>query len=508
MSAVSLDRLATSGQRLSYYRFRHWLVQRSVYRSLDAVERARLHEATGRALEAIHAPSVPPALAPELARHFETAGMPLDAVRYHLQAGRWAARLVAYDDAIAHLERGLALMGGLPPSSERLSLELALCLALIVPASMQGGWQAPAFRSSLERLADLTQHPDLRDDPQRLDALTVLATGAAWSADPKRGRQVGEQLLDLVQGLPGGDRQALMLAHCVLGQSDGLQGRLVDACEHLGQALTLHSAEEDRGLALLFPGGPEVTGWTVLGLALWLLGYADQGRAALQQAVACAQEIGQPSSLAFAHLTAAFTHLLLGGDEATVQDHVQALRSLDKAGSVYGAWARLLAGAAPGPVSGQATGADPILQAAASGAGQAGQLLMEAQGLVRVGQAERAMAALDQAKTWIERTGMRMLEAEVWRVRGETWLLPGAGALAAAPGDMAEASFRRAQEVARGQQAHWLELRAAVSLARLWQSQGRRADAHDLLVTVYTWFTEGFDAVDLLEAKNLLEQLA
>lgn len=370
-----------------------------------------------------------------------------------------------------------------------------------IEASMQGSWQAPAFRCSLERLADLTQHPDLRDDPQRLDALTVLATGAAWSADPERGRQVGEQLLDLVQGLPRGDRQALMLAHCVLGHSDGLQGRLLDACEHLGQALTLYSAKEDGGLALLFPGGPEVMGWAVLGLALWLLGYLDQGRAALQQAVTCAQEIGQPASLAFAHLAAAWGHLLLGGDEATFQSYLQTLRSLDKAGSIYGAWARLLAGTEP-------TGADPALQAAFSGVGQAGQLLMEAQGLVRVGQAERAMAALDQARTWIDRTGMRMLEAEVWRVRGETWPLPGAGALVVAPGDMAEASFRRALEVACGQQARWLELRAAVSLARLWQSQGRRADAHGLLVTVYTWFTEGFDTVDLLEAKNLLEQLA
>ncbi|MBL7202377.1 MAG: hypothetical protein ISS56_19760 [Anaerolineae bacterium] len=109
VEAVSLDRLPSSGQRLSRYRFRHALLQRSAYGSLDAVARAWLHEATGRALEAIYGPAAghppagqaegeqPQALAPELARHYEAAGLPLEATRYRLEAGRWAARLVAYE---------------------------------------------------------------------------------------------------------------------------------------------------------------------------------------------------------------------------------------------------------------------------------------------------------------------------------------------------------------------------------------------------------------------------
>ena len=145
---------------------------------------------------------LPRSLASALARHFEAAGMPLEAARYRLEAGRWAAKLAAYEEAIAHLERGLALLEGVPASRERLRLELRLCMAMGTPAMLQRGWQAPAYTRALERLSDLTQHPDLQDDPQRLTALSVLALSTGWSADPERSGRVGEQLLDWPRGRP------------------------------------------------------------------------------------------------------------------------------------------------------------------------------------------------------------------------------------------------------------------------------------------------------------------
>ncbi|MEJ2737508.1 MAG: AAA family ATPase, partial [Anaerolineae bacterium] len=271
VEAVSLDRLAPSrqppstssgrppstgsGQCLSRYRFRHSLVQALAYRSLDAVQRTRLHEATGHALEAIYAlaagqaggkpSSSEPfryALAPDLARHFEAAGMPMQATRYRLEAGRWSMRLVAYDEAIAHLEHGLALLQRVETSPEQLRLELELCLSLVNPLVLQRGFQTPILEQTLARLFELTQHPSLKDDPQRLTALVLLGLASSWSADPERGQRVGEQLLKKAPSVGSeqaqdGGQSFLMLAHWVLGHSRVLQGQLVAAREQLGQAL-------------------------------------------------------------------------------------------------------------------------------------------------------------------------------------------------------------------------------------------------------------------------------
>jgi tetratricopeptide (TPR) repeat protein len=152
-----------------------------------------------------------------------------------------------------------------------------------------------------------------------------------------------------------------------------------------------------------------------------------------------------------------------------------------------------------------------------SGVGQATLLLVRAQLYVRAGQVEAALQATDRAMAWIEQSRVRTTEAEVWRTRGELLLADGASPPRSGTGDgsarprraddEAEACFQRALEIAREQQARWWELRAATSLARLWAVQGRRAAARELVAGVYGWFTEGFDTVDLVEAKALLEAL-
>jgi DNA-binding SARP family transcriptional activator len=527
VEAISLDRLASTGQRLSRYRFRHALVQASAYCSLDAVARARRHEATGRALEAIYAPVQEEALAlaPELARHFEAAGMPLEAARYRLEAGRWSVRVVAYEEAIAHLECGLALLEGVPASRERLRLELALLLALVNPAVLQQGFQSPTVKRALARLFELGQHPDLQDDPQRLTALVLLALASSWSADPERGQRVGEQLLDLAQD---GDPEFLMLAHWVLGHSHFVRGQFLPAREHLSQALALYDPEASRSLGLLFPGEPGVIGRAVLGLVLWLLGHPHQGRRSVQQALALAQEIEQPRTTAFTHVMAG-TLYSVGRDETEALKHGQALQDLGEVGQIYLTWAELLTGqaVAAAPRSerkqglAQAGEAESAGKGTGSSVGHVMQLLAQAQTLVRAGQAGMALEAVDQALAWIEHTGVRVLEAEVWRVRGELLLKADEGrwtmderesrsSVVGRPASFgeAEACFHRALEITREQGARWLELRAAVSLARLWQRQGRRGEARELLADIYGWFTEGFDTLDLVEAKALLEELA
>jgi predicted ATPase len=130
-------------------------------------------------------------------------------------------------------------------------------------------------------------------------------------------------------------------------------------------------------------------------------------------------------------------------------------------------------------------------------------LALLAEAYQHAGQTEAGLAALAEALTAVHNTGERVYEAELYRLQGEC-LLAGA----AAHGAEAETCFRQALAIARRQQAKSWELRAAMSLSRLWQQQGKRAEAHDLLAPIYGWFTEGFDTADLQEAKALLEELA
>lgn len=543
VEAVSLDRLASSGQcpstgsgqRLSRYRFRHWLLQRGAYGGLDLVARAWLHEKTGRALEAIYeaAGVETPLLAPELARHYEVAGLPLAAARWRLVAGRRAARLAAYDEAITDFERGLALLESVAPSRERLRLELGLWVAMATPVMMQRGLQAPAYTRALERLSDLIQHPDLQDDSQRLAALTVLALSAGWSADPVRIGWVGQQLLDLAPSAGSGQaqdggQQTLLLGHWALGFSHWLRGQPASSLEHLSRALTLYDPEASRSLGGSLVGDPGVMARAMLGAVQWQLGNPDQARACFRQAVAHAEALEQPSSVAFAHYIAAMGTSVVGRDVDAALSHAEALRPLGQVSLVYRTWAEMLAGQAqvqcepadtgaaePGPEEGLArvVEAGSNWQAAGSGGGYAGLMLLQAEVCARAGQVEMGLRAIDQAQAWIECTGMQATHAEVWRMRGELLLMVDDGPLtmddrqAASPAAEAEACFRRALEIAWEQKARIFELRAAVSLTRLWQAQGRPEEARERLAGIYGWFTEGFDTPDLVAARALLSEL-
>jgi hypothetical protein len=207
-----------------------------------------------------------------------------------------------------------------------------------------------------------------------------------------------------------------------------------------------------------------------------------------------------------------------------VQSHLAAVRRLGEGGRFYEDYVQVLAaqqdalvvpakctahaaqdsGQAPGLGVAATAGSFPKFDGSRMGTGA--MLLVQAQILARAGMPEAAMQIVDQDMAWIERTGARGTEVEVWRVRGEL-LLGQTGATHLAAVAEAESCFARALEIARARETRWVELRAAVSLARLWEAQGRRDDARELLAGIYDWFTEGFDTVDLVEAKALLERL-
>jgi len=322
-------------------------------------------------------------------------------------------------------------------------------------------------------------------------------------------RVLGEQLLSLAQRLQ--DLDLLLEAHHALWATLFFGGELAAAQPHFEQGLRLYEPQRHRAHAALYSGHDPGACCRYLGaLPLWLLGYPDQAVVSIQAALTLAQQLAHPLSLTFAMYRAAMLHHLRREAPLT-QAHAEAAMSIATSQELP------LQLAQATPLRGWALaesghGAEGIVQiqqgrAAYQGTGAASDqpyyLALLAEASAQVGQTTEGLEALAEALATLPKSGVRWWEAELHRLRGEL-LLQHAGAQ---PGE-AEACFQEALTVARRQQAKSLELRAAMSLARLWQRQGRRAEARELLAEVYGWFTEGFDTTDLQEARALLEALS
>jgi predicted ATPase len=304
------------------------------------------------------------------------------------------------------------------------------------------------------------------------------------------------------------DSVLILEGHMAAGSVAFYRGDLVTARAHLEESLRLC----DTPLLSLSSSGGFADGVIILAVlaqALWALGYADQAQERSQEALALAQQLGHPPSLVYAEAYAA--HLCqYRRDAVATQTHADAVMTLAAAqgfghrsehGRILWGWALAMQGHA-------ATSVAHIQQgwSAVQGTGPKLShpyylsLLAEAYG--QAGQPEAGLTVLTEAFTLVAATEERWWEAEVYRLQGALLLqlpLPAVG--------QAAACFQQALDVARRQQAKALELRAALSLARLWQGQGQHTAGRQLLAELYHWFTEGFDTADLQEAKALLAEL-
>jgi predicted ATPase len=301
-----------------------------------------------------------------------------------------------------------------------------------------------------------------------------------------------------------------MAAHRALGSTLFGLGRFAPALTHLEQGIALYHPQQHRSQAFLYG---EDTGAVCLiraAWALWLLGYPHQALTRLHEAVHLAQDIGHPFSLAFALADAAIVHQHRRETQA-VQAHAEATITLAREhgfaywlafGTILRGWSLAIQGQRQ---EGHAQLHGGLNAWRATGSGNSGPyfltLLAEAQR--QAGQSTSGLAVLAEALTLVDKTGERWYEAELYRLQGELLLQR-----TVSDASQAATCFQRALAIARFQQAKSLELRAAMSLSRLWQQQGERQNAHDLLAPIYGWFTEGFDTADLQEAKALLDELS
>jgi predicted ATPase len=492
----------SDGTVAARYGFIHSLYQEVLYQGVTAAQRVRLHCRIGQREEEGYGDRVGE-IAAELAVHFEQGRDYQRAVKHLGQAAENALRRSAYREAINHLTKALQLLKTLPDTPERTQQELLLQTTLGQALEATKGSAAPEVERVYTRALQLCQQ--MGDTPQLFPVLVGFFDVYFVRGELPTAHQLAEQLLTLAQS--GQDPVSLMGAHAVLGATLSWVGELVPARAHLEQSLALCGPENH------LPA--RISCLSNTAHVLWLLGYPDQALKRSQEALALAQEMSHPFFLAWALNTAAVIHLLRGEGKAT-QEQVevgitlyteQEFTSFLAMATVLRGWAlaeqAYLSGRQGqvkegmtrmrrGMAAWRATGIELIRPHFLA-------LLAEAYG--KVGQVEKGLTLLLEALALVHKTGQHVYEAELYRLKGE---LLGQRAKTEAE---AETCFHQAIDTARRQGAKSWELRAVMSLNRLWQRQGKKEEARQKLAEIYGWFAEGFDTADLQEARALLEEV-
>jgi predicted ATPase len=328
----------------------------------------------------------------------------------------------------------------------------------------------------------------------------------AGRVEMAQAQAMGEALLALAERSHNADY--LLEAHLGVGTNGLIMGTLDSARTHLEAALALYRPEHHRTHIVLYGHEPGVINLATLSWVLWLTGYPDQAMQRSQAAITLAQQTLHPSSLNFALLWA--TRLAQYRREVqTTQARAEDTCALAHAAGLGVAVALILRGWALAMQGQGAEGIPQIVQGIATQQAL-GEMLSQpyfaallAEAYLQMGQPDAGLPIVAEALTAICTHGHRYYAAELYRLQGELLRCQAPPLLGPA-----EACFQQALTIARRQQARSLELRAAISLVRLWQHQGQRAAAYDLLAPVHAWFTEGFDTPDLQEARALLDALA
>jgi predicted ATPase len=490
-------------QRLSSYCFRHNLFHTYLYDSLDAAQKAYLHEDVGKVLEALYGDQVA-LVAAQLARHFQEAGITEKAVEYLRQAGERAMRVSANAEAIGHLTRALALLGTLPATGERDQLELPLQMGLGTATVVARGYAAPGVRAALDSARELCRRAE--STPQLIPVLRGLYSHYNTLAEHGVACELAQQLLALAQQTQ--DPASLLMAHHALGQSQAELGDLFAARNTLEGGLAYHDPEQYRVLAYLYGEEYGISSRFHLMITLFALGYPDQALARGHEALAMAEALAHPHVLAYTLYGVSSLHVLrresrsalaFAGKVITLCRE-KGIPFWEAAASINRGHALAMQGRSREGIA-EASHAFSIYRAIGARVMQTVYLALLAEMHTVAGQVDAGLEAVGEGLVAANETGERFVEAELYRLRAELLRLQGREA-------QAVADLHRAIDVARRQSARSWELRATLSLCRLWRSQGRFEEARRILAEIYGWFTEGFDTLDLLEAKALLEELS
>jgi predicted ATPase len=489
----------------AFYTFKHALVQDAAYASLLKSTRQQYHQRIAHVLEA-QFPETAEAQPELLAHHFTEAGLVEKAVPYWHHAGQSAVQRSAHVEAIAHLRQGVALLQTLPETRARVQRDVDMHITLGASLLATQGFAAPEVRQTYLRAQQLCH---ALDNPHQL----FPVVRGLWHyyyvrAEYQMAHALSEQLLTLAQQVQ--DAAMRVAAHRALGTTLFMLGAVAAAHTHFPHGMALYDPQQHRDSVFRYGDDEGVLCHSSAAWTLWYLGYPDQALARSQAAVTLAQQVAHPFSVVYALGLAALFHSFYHGVHAVHERADAAIRLATEQGFPF--WiapSTMLHGWALAHQGRAQEGLEQLTHGLSAFRAAGGEimrpyylaLLAEAQGTR--GAPETGLTALTEALALVETTGERWHEPELHRLKGALLLQQSAN-----NHTEAETCFQHALDLARNQQAKSFELRTATSLARLWQQQGKRQDAHALLAPVYGWFTEGFDTADLQDAKALLDALS
>jgi class 3 adenylate cyclase/predicted ATPase len=486
------------------YIFKHALVQDAAYQSLLRSTRQHYHLRIAQVLAA-QFPQIVETQPELLAHHYTEASLAEQAIPYWERAGQHASDRSAHVEAISHFTTGIALLATLPEAPARTQQALTLHIALGAALIITKGNGASEVEHAYTRAYALCQQVD--ETPELVPVLYGLWRFYVVRAQLHTVRELGESLLRLAQRTY--DPTFSVVAHFACGFTWFILGALPAARQHLEEASACYTSDQHRVLLLRTGHDAGIACRLFAAQTLWLLGYPEQSLASLHEVLAVAHALSHPYTLAQARMVAAHIFAFCR-DVPAVHEHAGAAIALatEQGFPFWLAWGMSMRGWALAMQGQGEEGRTQLHQGIAAWRATGGPLFVPyyctllADVADHLDRPEEGLQALAEAQTLVEQHDERWWEAEVYRLRG-VLLLRQPETLPAA----AEAWLQRALDVARRQEAKSLELRAAMSLARLWQRQDKRAEAHELLAPIYGWFTEGFDTADLQEAKALLDAL-
>jgi predicted ATPase len=484
------------------YAFKHALVQDAAHGSLLRSSRQQLHAEIADALEA-HSPDLMDSQPELLAQHYAEAGLVEKAITYWGKAGHRSAARSALAEAAAQFHKGLDQLVLLPDNPERQRQELEILSALCAVLRAIKGYAAPETGHAYARARELWEQ--LGSPSEFLQVPYGQSLYHSVRGEIDLAMRLDEGLVHLSR--QRNDSVGLVLGHLSFGRNLHPAGRFAPSRSHLEAALALYDASSHQSRAQQVVVHPQVGSQAYLGNVLFCLGFPDEALARSNAAVAEARRLAHLPSLAASLVYGARLHSL-AGDNSALDEHADELVAVTTErgfphwgaqGAIYRGWVKVKNGDVTkgisllrsGSTAFRATGAETWMPYHTALLARACEI---------AGQVEEATTLLDDALQIVERTGERWFAAELNRHKGQLLLRQGHP-------EAAEELYRKALSIAEEQEAKLWELRAAVSLARLRREQGRRAEARDLLVPVYGWFTEGFDTPDLKEAKALLDTL-
>lgn len=518
----------SDGSITGRYSFIHSLYQEVLYNRITPSRRFRLHKRIGAREEEGHREQCRE-IAGELALHFERGRDYERAVQYLHLAGETALHRCAHQEAIVHGTKALALLKHWPASPVQLQQELMLHTTLGVSFIATRGYASAEVEQTYTRARELCRQ--VGETPQLFPILWGLWVMYFMRGDLPTAWELSEQLLRLARDTR--DPSLQLEASVAGGLTSVCRGEFALALEHLEHGSALYNIEQHQAHAFVYGQDPGMVCLSWAAWALWFLGYPDHAQQKCHEALDLARRLAYPYSLAYALGCAAVFYQFRRNDAAVVTCAQENIALASEQGfTLWLAAGRTLLGWALAAQGKSVEGMNNIAggltawQETGTGFLQSYGCALLSEAHQKTGQVGEGIAVLTEALPLVEQHDEHLWEAELYRLSGELTLQKELNGVALAdhtsphrlshsaqpiPTEVAqqiERQFLKALNIARQQQARSLELRAAMSLSRLWNRQGRKKEARRLLQSNYEWFTEGFETLDLREARTLLSELS